>query len=682
MIDLHNIRNISIIAHIDAGKTTTTERILYYTGKIQRMGDVDEGTATMDYWEQERERGITIIAATTTCYWRDTRINIVDTPGHVDFTAEVEKSLMVIDGAVVIFSAVEGVESQSETVWYQADRHNLPRLIYINKLDRIGADYESVIKMMEERLNIVALPLQLPIGKEAEFHGVIDLVSERALIWQLGTDGSHYDVTDIPGPFISESKVAHEELIEKLADLDDEFAEIYLEKGEISPTHIKHAIRRVTLSTKAFPVYLGASLRNVGVQPLLDGIVDYLPSPVERPPIKGVSIKTHKEVERAPNPESAFLGKVFKIQATPHGDLGYLRIYAGKLKKGDVVLNTTRNVKERISQIFLLHANERTPVKVAHAGEIVGIMGIKATRTGDTLAAPSSPIVLGSMKFPDPVIYVSIEPKTMAEEDKLESVLERLVHEDPTLRVRLDEETGQRLLEGMGELHLEVIIERLRREFKLDVRTGKPQVAYRETITETGTGEAKVDRDVGGKHHYAYVKLQVEPLSRGEYFAFVNQVPDIPATLLNAVERGIRENMGVGPLAGYPVIDVKATLVGVDIHPTDSTELAFLEASALAFRKALSSAKPILLEPIMKLEIIIPMEYLGVILDDLNARDGKIKVMENRAPHYVVIATCPLRKLFGYATTIRSLTQGRGVCMMEFETYEPLTESIPGVTTT
>ena len=670
---LDRIRNIGIVAHIDAGKTTTTERVLYYTGRTHRMGSVDEGTTVTDWMAQERERGITIQSAAITCYWRKHQINIIDTPGHIDFTAEVQRSLRVLDGAMVVFDAVAGVEPQSETVWRQADRYRVPRVCYINKMDRIGADFNRTIDMIREQLGANPLAIQVPAGTESDFRGVIDLLTMQSVIWLDEDLGAQSQIGDIPSELMDEALVAHDELVERLAETDDTLTIKYLEGEEITEDELRRALRQATLAGEVTPVLCGSSLRNKGVQPLLDAIVDYLPSPIDVPPITGVNPYTKKEEERRADDGEPLSALVFKIQTDPYvGRLAYFRVYSGHLEAGAAVVNATKGRKERIGRLLRMHADHREEIKEIHAGDIAATLGLKATFTGETLCTPSGPIILESISFPEPVISVAIEPRTIADQEKMSSALQRLAEEDPTFQVRVDENTGQRLISGMGELHLEVLVDRMLREFKVSANVGKPRVAYRETITQVARGEGRFIRQTGGRGHYGHVVLELEPLGPGEGFEFVNTVHEnvIPREFVPAVERGVREAMESGALAGYPLVDLRAKLVDGSFHEVDSSELAFKVAGSIALREGVQKAGPVLLEPMMQVEVVTPEEFTGEIVGDLNARRAQIESLDLRpAGLQTITANAPLAGMFGYATELRSMTQGRGIFTMEFVHY-------------
>lgn len=676
-IPLNRIRNIGIMAHIDAGKTTTTERILFYTGRTHKIGEVHEGTATMDFMPQEQERGITITSAATTCFWNDFRINIIDTPGHVDFTVEVERSLRVLDGAIAIFCAVGGVEPQSETVWRQADKYGVPRIAYVNKMDRIGADFFAVVQQMKDRLYATPVPVQLPIGAEDSFEGVIDLVKMKAIYW---TDelGIKYEYADIPVDYVEQAEEYRNHLVEHAAEFNDELMMKYLEGEEFTEEELKAAIRTGTLQAKITPVLCGSSFKNKGVQPLLDAVIDYLPSPLDLPPVKGVNPKTGQEEERRPDEKEPFTALAFKVMVDPYvGKLTFFRIYSGSIKKGSYVYNATKGKDERVSRILLMHANRREEREEATAGEIVAAVGLKDTVTGDTLTDKNHPLLLESMEFPEPVINVAIEPKTKADQDKLSAALAKLAEEDPTFRVTYDEETGQTLIWGMGELHLEIIVDRLTREFKVGANIGKPQVAYRETITKPVSNvEAKYVRQTGGRGQYGHVVINLEPAEKG--FIFEDRIVGgvIPKEFIPSVEKGVREALESGSLAGYPVVNVKVTLVDGSYHPVDSSDIAFKIAGSMATKDALQKAGPVLLEPIMKVEVSVPEEYMGDVIGDLNSRRAKIESMEKKANLQVIRAFVPLAEMFGYATSLRSVSQGRGTFVMQFNHYQPVPANI------
>ena len=674
---LNKIRNIGIMAHIDAGKTTTTERILYYTGRTYKMGEVHEGAAVMDWMAQEQERGITITSAATTCEWEGHRINIIDTPGHVDFTVEVERSLRVLDGAIALFDSVAGVEPQSETVWRQADKYHVPRIAYINKMDRIGADFNRGVQTMIDRLGAHPVPIQLPIGAEQDFRGIIDLVQMKAIVYkdELGKD---QDVVDIPDELRAEAEAAREHLLEEVSHYDDELVEMILEEHEISPARLKQSIRKATLAIKITPVLCGSSFKNKGVQPLLDAVLDYLPSPLEVPPVEGLEPDKSSDNGGAPahreaSDDEPFAALAFKIMADPYvGKLTYFRVYSGQLEAGARILNVNTGRTERIGRILMMHANEREEVKDVHAGDIAAAVGIKQVVTGDTLAAPDKPIKLETIVFPEPVIKVAIEPKTKADQEKMSTALARLAEEDPTFQVRTNEETGQTEISGMGELHLEVLVDRMLREYKVDANVGRPQVSYRETIKgHAEKVEGRFVRQTGGAGQYGIVYVNVEP-APGEGFDFVNKVKggSIPTEFIPAVEKGVEEAMENGPRAGYPMVDVRVTLTDGKYHDTDSSELAFKVAGSLALKAAVSRAKPILLEPIFAVEVVTPEEFMGDVIGDLNRRRGHVNGMEQRGNAQVISAFVPLAEMFGYATDVRSNTQGRATYTMQFERYD------------
>jgi elongation factor G len=678
MAALATIRNIGIVAHIDAGKTTTTERILFYTGRVHRLGEVDEGSATMDWMIQERERGITITSAATTCEWRDHRINIIDTPGHVDFTMEVERSMRVLDGAVVLLSAVEGVQPQSETVWRQAERYRVPRIIYINKMDRTGADFLRTVEMIRERLGAVPVPVQLPIGAEDGFQGVVDLIRMKSTIY-LDDLGTRSDETDTPEGPRELAEQFREKLIEAAADLDDAVAVKYLEGAPIGEEELRAALRRGTIAGRIIPVLCGSSFRNKGVQPLLDSVIDYLPSPLDMPPVTGVDKKTGQAVQRSADPSGPLAALAFKIISDPYvGKLTYFRVYSGTLRAGSYVFNANKAQKERISRILQMHANHREDISEVSAGNVVAAVGLRVTATGDTLCDEDAPLVLESMHFPDPVISVAVEPKTRADEEKLTASLARLTEEDPTFRVRFDSETGQTVISGMGELHLEIIVDRLLREFKVGANVGRPQVAYKETIRQAATGVGRYIRQTGGRGQYGHAVVELEPLGRGGGFEFVDKITggDIPREFIRPVGVGIREAAEGGVLVGYPVIDFRATLVDGSFHEVDSSEMAFKIAGSLAFKEAALRAKPVLLEPMMRIEVVTPEVYTGDVIGDLNSRRGRIEGMEAQGPLQVVRAIIPLAEMFGYATTLRSASQGRATYSMEPSHYEEVPGSV------
>lgn len=676
-VPIERVRNIGIIAHIDAGKTTVTERILFYTGITYKIGEVDAGTAVMDWMAQERERGITITAAATTTTWKGHTINIVDTPGHVDFTVEVERSLRVLDGGVVVFDAVAGVQSQSETVWRQADRYHIPRICFVNKMDRVGADFYNAVQMIRERLHARPLPVQMPMGQEDAFQGVIDLVEEVAVTFPEGEVVPK--VGPIPPEFVEEAKQRREELIEGIAEVDDQMLISYVEHHDVTTLELKKAIRRATVAGLVNPIVCGSALRNKGVQPVLDAVVDYLPSPAEVPPVQGVDPKTGETVTRDPREDEPFSALAFKVVADPYvGRLVYFRVYSGNVKQGSMVYNSARRSRERLGRILKMHANRREDVETVGAGQIAATVGLKNTFTGDTLCDESKPIVLEAIKFPEPVISVAIEPKTKDDQERMGEVLARLVEEDPTFHARYDQETGQTIISGMGELHLEIIVDRMLREFNVEAHVGRPQVAYKETITQPSKAEGRFVRQTGGRGQFGVVWLEVEPLPRGSGIQFESKLVGgaIPKEYVPAVEQGVREALDTGVLAGYPVIDAKVTLVDGQYHPVDSSELAFKMAGSLGVQDALKKAKPVLLEPIMKVEIATPDEFFGDVLSDVSSRRGHVVEVDHRGHLRVVTAHVPLAETFGYATTLRSITQGRASYTMEFDHYQEVPASI------
>jgi elongation factor G len=678
-LSLKHIRNIGIMAHIDAGKTTTTERILYYTGKTYKIGEVDDGAAEMDWMAQEKERGITITSAATTCFWRDHQINILDTPGHVDFTVEVERSLRVMDGAVAIFSAVEGVEPQSETVWRQADKYRIPRIAYINKMDRMGANFRRTVAMIAERLGSDPVVLQLPIGSEEHFKGVIDLVKMKAIIWDDETLGAAFHEREIAADLRKDADSYREKLIEAAVEESEKLMQKYMEGKELTSRELRAAIREATLSLKRVPILCGASFKNKGVQPLLDGVVDYLPSPSDLPPIKGQNLRTSQEEERRPQSTDPFCALVFKIMSDPYvGQLAFFRVYSGHMESGSYIYNSSRDSKERVGRLLRMHANKREEIKSVGAGDIAAAVGLKGSRTGDTLSDESHPILLSSIDFPEPVISVAIEPKAKEGQEKLSRALSLLSNEDPTFKAYTDEETGQTIISGMGELHLEIIVDRLLREFNVQANIGKPQVVFRETITKGAEAEGKFIRQTGGRGQYGHVWLRVEPLERAEGFQFVNKVVGgaVPRDFIGAVEKGVREATEAGVLAGYQMVDVKVTLYDGSYHEVDSSEMAFKIAGSLALKEAVRKADPILLEPIMRVTIVLPNEFLGEVIGDLNARRGRVINVEAKAAAQAIEAEVPLIEMFGYATTLRSITQGRATYTMQFSRYEQTPQSI------
>ncbi|EGD51779.1 translation elongation factor G [Thermoanaerobacter ethanolicus JW 200] len=675
---LDKVRNIGIMAHIDAGKTTTTERILFYTGKVHKLGEVHEGTATMDWMVQEQERGITITSAATTCYWKGHKINIIDTPGHVDFTVEVERSLRILDGAVAVFSAKEGVEPQSETVWRQADKYHVPRIAYVNKMDIIGADFFNVIKMIKERLGANPVAIQIPIGKEDTFRGIVDLIKMEAIIYEDDL-GTVMDETEIPDDLKDLAEEYREKLLEAVSEQDETILEKYLEGEEITEEEIHKALRKGTINGELVPVVCGSSYKNKGIQPMLDAIVRYLPSPLDLPPVKGMALGTGEEIERKADDSEPFSALAFKIMADPYvGKLAFFRVYSGTLNAGSYVLNSTKGKKERVGRILRMHANHREEIDAVYTGDIVAAVGLKDTTTGDTLCDENHPILLESMDFPEPVISVAIEPKTKAAQEKMTMALLKLAEEDPTFKTYTDQETGQTIIAGMGELHLEIIVDRLRREFNVDCNVGKPQVAYKETITKPVKIEGKFIRQSGGRGQYGHVWLEMEPAPRGEGYTFENRIVGgvIPKEYIPAVDAGVQEAMQNGVLGGYPVIDVKVALVDGSYHEVDSSDMAFKIAGSIAFKEGMKKANPVLLEPIMKVEVVVPEEYMGDIIGDINSRRGRVEGMEARAGAQVIRAFVPLAEMFGYATDLRSKTQGRGTYTMQFHHYEEVPKNI------
>lgn len=679
-VTLDKIRNIGIMAHIDAGKTTITERILFYTGKLHRMGEVHEGAATMDWMEQEKERGITITSAATTCFWKENSINIIDTPGHVDFTVEVERSLRILDGAVVVFCAVGGVEPQSETVWRQADRYNVPRIAFVNKMDRAGADFFHAVDMMKERLGARPLILQIPFGTEELFTGLVDLVEMKGIVWEEGSQGSIYEEVEIPKDLLESAKKYRHDMIETLSDFDDDLMHKYLEGEEVEDTElIMKAIRKATCKVAVIPVLCGSAFKNKGIQKLLDCITYYLPSPVEVPPVVGhLPRDEDAQVERKPSDDEPFSGLAFKIMTDPYvGRLTFVRSYSGILEAGTHIYNSTQDRKERISRILQMHANKREERDHLYCGDIAAVIGLKSARTGDTLCDPQHPIILERMVFPEPVIHVAIEPKTKADQDKLGTALEKLSEEDPTFQVRTDEDTGQTLISGMGELHLEVLVDRMMREFKVEANVGEPQVAYREALARPVKIETRFVRQTGGRGQFAHVKIEFEPLERGKGFHFENKVygGSIPREYIPSVEQGIREALVSGGSAGYPLVDVGARLVDGSYHDVDSSEMTFKIAGSISVKDAVKQAGVRLLEPVFDVEVTVPSEYLGDVMGDLASRAAKVHGLNQKREAQVVNATVPLRNMFGYATSLRSLTQGRAVFSMQFSNYEVVSKA-------
>ncbi len=682
IVPIEKLRNIGIVAHIDAGKTTTTERILYYTGKTYKIGEVHEGAAVMDWMEQEKERGITITAATTACYWErfgeKYQINIIDTPGHVDFSVEVVRSMKVLDGIVFIFSAVEGVQPQSEANWRWADRFNVPRIAFINKLDRLGADFYRVFDEIGEKLSIKPVAIQIPIGAEEDFKGVIDLLEMKAIIWLEETLGAKYEIIDIPDEYKDKAEEWRNKMVETIVETDDALMEKYLEGEEVTVEELRSALRKATINRNLVPVLCGSAFKNKGVQPLLDAVIDYLPSPLDLPPVKGVNPKTGEEVERPPLDDAPFCAYVFKVMADPYaGQLTYFRVFSGKIEAGSHVYNATKDRKERMGRLLIMHANSREDVQEIAAGEIAAAVGLDAT-TGDTICDEKHPILLEKLEFPEPVIAVAIEPKTKKDQEKLSQVLNKFMKEDPTFKVSVDPETGQTLIHGMGELHLEVMVDRMKKEYGIEVNVGKPQVAYKETIEGKAIGEGKFIRQTGGRGQYGHAVIEIEPLERGKGFEFENAIVGgvIPKEFIPAVEAGIKEAMENGILAGYPIVDVKVKLFDGSFHEVDSSEIAFKIAGSLAFKDAAKKAGLVLLEPIMEVEVETPDEYVGDVIGDLNSRRGKIMGMEKKGIITFIRAQVPLAEMFGYATTLRSLTQGRGTFIMKFSHYDKVPQQI------
>ncbi len=679
---LNRFRNIGIMAHIDAGKTTTTERILFYTGVSYKIGEVHEGTATMDWMEQEQERGITITSAATTCFWKrngdEYRINIIDTPGHVDFTIEVERSLRVLDGAVAVFDAVAGVQPQSETVWRQADKYNVPRIAFINKMDRPGADFDHAVDTIRTRLAANPVCVQIPIGAEDQFSGIIDLIEMKSLVWRDDKMGSNYDTEEIPASMAEAAKTAHDKMVEAIADADDEIAMKYLEGETISGQEIRAALRRGCIALKLVPVVCGTAFKNKGVQPLLDAVIDYMPSPIDIKAVTGVTLKG-EEVERPADDKAPFSALVFKIMADKHvGQLSFVRIYSGTLKSGSYVLNSTKDNKERVGRIMKMHANKREDVEEAYAGEIVAVAGLKQVTTGDTICVESNPVILEEMEFPTPVISLAIEPKTRQDQEKLGIAMGRLAQEDPSFRVTTDQETNQTIISGMGELHLEIIVDRLKREYGVEANVGKPQVAYRETIKKPAKAEEKYSRQTGGRGQYGHVVLEIEPNEAGAGFEFVNKIVGgvIPKEYIPAVEKGVREALEGGVLAGYELVDIKVTLTFGSYHEVDSSEMAFKIAGSIAFKEAVRKASPVLLEPVMKVEVVTPEDYMGSVTGDLNSRRGRIEGMASRPGTQIITSMVPLAEMFGYETDLRSMSQGRAASTMHFHRYEEAPKSV------
>jgi elongation factor G len=677
-VPLDRTRNIGIMAHIDAGKTTTTERILFYTGITHRIGEVHEGTATMDWMAQEQERGITITSAATTCFWRDVRINIIDTPGHVDFTAEVERSLRVLDGAVAVFDGVHGVEPQSETVWRQADKYGVPRICFINKMDRMGADFDHAVGTIRARLHAPAVPIQLPLGAEDGFRGVIDLLKMKAIVYRDETMGADYLEQEIPAELQAQARAYHDQMREKIVENDDSLLHQYMEGEEITADALRASLRRSVIAMRLFPVLCGSAFKNKGVQPLLDAVLDYLPSPVDIPPVKGVDEKG-QEVERPASDDAPFSALVFKIMTDPFvGQLAFVRVYSGHVESGQNVWNSTKQRRERIGRLLKMHANKREEIQAVYAGDIAACVGLKNVTTGDTICDEKHAVVLESIEFPTPVIAVAVEPKTKSDQEKMSVALNKLAQEDPTFRVHSDPETAQTIISGMGELHLEIIVDRMMREFGVQANVGKPQVAYRETIRRKAEAEGKYIRQTGGRGQYGHVKITVEPGEPGSGYVFENEIVggSVPKDYIPAIEKGIGEAMEGGVLAGYPMKDIKVTLYDGSYHEVDSSEMAFKIAGSMAFKEAAKRAQPALLEPVMKVEVVVPEEYMGDIIGDLNSRRGRIEGMEPRGGSQVINSMVPLSDMFGYATEMRSRTQGRASFSMHFAHYEEAPRSV------
>lgn len=678
-VEINKVRNIGIMAHIDAGKTTTTERILYYTGKLHRMGEVHDGAATMDWMEQEKERGITITSAATTTFWREHQINIIDTPGHVDFTVEVERSLRVLDGAIALFCAVGGVEPQSETVWRQADKYNVPRIAFVNKMDRIGADFYNAVQMMKEKLGAPAVPINLPVGEGDLFRGIIDLMNMRAIMFIEESLGADFEEVDIPADLMPLAQKYRTWMLEAVSDVDDTLLEKYLEGKEITESEIKKVLREATIQGKIIPVLCGSSFKNKGVQQLLDSVVDFLPSPLDSGSLVAHHIFKNDQVERKIDPDEKFAALAFKIMTDPYvGKLTFIRVYTGSLKAGSYILNSVSDKKERVGRVLQMHANTREDLESIRCGDIAAIVGLKHTRTGDTLCSEEDAIVLEKMIFPEPVIQIAIEPKTKADQDKLSDALGKLSDEDPTFKVKVDEETGQTLISGMGELHLEILVDRMKREFKVEANVGKPQVAYRETITKTVQAEGKFVKQSGGRGKYGHVWIELSPNEPGKGFEFENAIVGgvVPKEYINPVMHGLQDSLRNGVLAGFPVVDIKAKLYDGSYHDVDSDEISFKVAASMAFKQGALKASPVLLEPMMSVEVISPEEYLGDVMGDLNSRRGKIEGFTSRKDAQVIKAMVPLAQMFGYATTLRSMTQGRAIYSMQFSHYSEVPKSV------
>ena len=678
---LARTRNIGIMAHIDAGKTTTTERILYYTGKNYKIGEVHEGSATMDWMVQEQERGITITSAATTCMWKDNWINIIDTPGHVDFTVEVERSLRVLDGAIAVFDAVAGVEPQTETVWRQADKYGVPRMCFVNKMDRVGADFDRAVSMIRDRLDAVPAVLHVPIGAEGSFRGMVDLIGMRALVWDEGSEhGESWSVNDVPEDLAGEAEKRRQELVDVLSEFDDVITEKYIGEEEITADDMRRALRAGTIANRVVPVLCGSAFKNKGVQPMLDAVVDFLPSPLDVPPTMGIEVKSGNEVERRPDDSEPFSALAFKIMSDPHvGKLTYFRVYSGQLAKGAALLNSSKDGKERVGRLLQMHANHREDKEAVFAGDIVAAVGLKNTTTGDTLCDPGHPVVLESLEFPEPVIHVAVEPKTKDAQDKLSKALQALSEEDPTFQVHSNEETGQTVIGGMGELHLEVLVDRMLREFRVDANVGKPQVAYRETVTQTAEKTVmRYVRQTGGRGQYAHVVIDLEPTGPGGGYEFVDKIKggDIPKEYIPSVDAGIQEALTSGVVAGYPMVDLRIILTDGSYHEVDSSEMAFKIAGSMAVKEAARRARPALLEPIMAVEVVTPDDFMGDLIGDLSSRRGKVEGMEQRGSSQVIRAQVPLSEMFGYATDLRSRTQGRATYTMQFHSYQQVPESV------
>ncbi|MFH1602007.1 MAG: elongation factor G [Candidatus Shapirobacteria bacterium] len=678
-VPLDRVRNIGIIAHIDAGKTTTTERVLFYTGRSYKMGNIDEGDTVTDWMDQERERGITIMSAAVTTFWREARINIIDTPGHIDFTAEVERSLRVLDGAIMVFDAEEGVQAQSETVWRQADRYHVPRIVFINKMDKIGADFSNTLEMIKDRFSTQPAILTFPVGQEHDFRGVISVLEKKMLIWDKNELGTEYTQSEVPKEYQDQLKKYRNALIENICTHDEELMASYLEEKEINLKELKAGLRKAVIANKLVPIYCGSSLRNKGVQPILDGVVDYLPSPLDLPPTEGINPATEEKEEREPRKQSPFSALLFKIQTDPHvGRLSYLRIYSGTVRAGSTLYNSTRQKNERLGRLLLMHANKREGIEEAYAGEIVAAIGLNESKTGDTLCDSNHPIVFGEIKFPEPVISLAIEPKTKADQEKLSKALNRLGEEDPTFHTKVDPDTGQTIIAGMGELHLEIIVERMRREFGVGVDVGQPQVAYRETITKVSQGEGKYIRQTGGRGQYGHCLIRLEPRERGAGFEFVSEIKGaaIPSNFIPAIEKGAKEAIEKGVVAGFPLVDILAAVYDGSYHDVDSSDMAFKIAGSIAFQEAAKKGEPVILEPIMKIEVTTPEEFLGAVIGDLSGRRAQILGTEERGKVKLINALVPLASIRGYVTIVRSLTQGRGTAYMEPSHYEQVPQNI------